>query len=262
MQSPIRVWLDGVGLHDIDPKLVVLDVAEPTPALNINTGANGKYDGGYIISNNREQKDIVVSFVILERHFDRRASIFDRVNEWAQGSVLRVGYRPGQALECVCTGFPALSSAWQYAETLQLTFTALGVPYWQQRERTAVNGGMAASVHELAIRVPGTAAQCRASVEVTNASGETLTSVKATCAETATMIQLSGLSIANGVRLEIGYDVHGYMYITDSNGASWYSKRTAASSDDILLNLRQGNTVKVETNVPVYCTVSAKGLYL
>lgn len=262
MQSVIRVWMDGQGLHDIDPKLVVLDVAENAPTLTINTGANGKYDGGYIISNNREQKDVVVQFVILARRFEERAAILDKVNAWAGGDLLRVSYRPGQALECVCTAFPALTSSWQYAEPMTITFSAFGVPYWQQRERTAVYGSVASTDQTLGIRVPGTAPQCRASIEVMNESGSALTSVKATCAETETEIELTGLNIAAGKTLEIGYDVHGYMFIKDSDGTSWYGKRTAQSSDDILLNARKGNSVRIQTNTPVSSIVSAKGLYV
>lgn len=261
MQSVVRVWIDGQGLHDIDPKIVVLDVAESTPALSISTGANGKYDGGYIIANNREQKDVTIQFAILERKFERRAELLDKVNAWAEGDLLRVSYRPGQALECVCTAFPAVNSAWQYAETLQITFTAYGIPYWQQRDRTAVRGD-ASTDQSLGIRVPGTVKQCRATIEATNTSGAALTSLKATCAETNTEIELTGLNIGSGKTLTIGYDVHGYMYIKDSDGTSWYGKRTAKSSDDVLLNTKQGNNVRIQANTPVTSIVSAKGLFL
>ena len=48
MKSRMQVYLNGKGLHEIDEKIVVLDVTYAAPRSNVSSQSNGYRDGSYV----------------------------------------------------------------------------------------------------------------------------------------------------------------------------------------------------------------------
>lgn len=260
--SRFRVWMNGKGLQDIDKSIYILDVQEDQPQVTIDTASNAKSDGMHILNQARESLPVTITFEVHEYSLERRARVIEAIQAWAQDGVLRVNYRPGQRLECVCTSLPSVGSTLQWTAPVTVTFTAFVIPYWEAEnvQRAGINTPTTSA--SCGIRPVGTAKQTPLWFTVRNAGSGTVNSINIVCATTNTQFQLRTLNLAPGADVKAGYDSLGYLYIKKSDGTSVLDKRTAASSDDILLNLQTGNTLNVQADNPATFEFSARGRWL
>lgn len=253
-----QVILNGVGLAELSDRIHVTDVKE-APKADIEASENAKYDGNYVTRQARSELEITIKLVIKEPDPARRAEIFDKIASWAQDGWLKTNYRPGKQLYVFSQGAPGLDPLREWAKEVTLAFTAYTVPYWQ----TVVPAAASISGGEATITPAGTRGmKTKLEARITNDGSGTMTGCKIACAGTDTFIELTGLSIASGGSVIIGYDDrNGLQEIKTDNGTSLMMKRTAASSDDVLLKQQESNTVTVTANTGVTAALTARGLY-
>lgn len=261
MRSRFSVWMNGQGLQDVDGSIYILDVEESEPSVNISTAENAKSDGMHILNTARESLQIAITAEVHEYSIERRAKVIERMQAWAQDGALRVNYRPGQRLECVCTSLPSVGSALRWTSPVSMAFTAFVVPYWLSEDLQWAQITTPTTYAETALRPTGTAKETPLWFTARNESGETLNTMTIACPDTNTKFLLGNLGIPPGGTVEAGYTNLGYLYIK-GNGASVMNRRTADSTDDVLLKQQYGNTIVAAADAPATFSFSARGRWL
>ena len=133
MTTRYRVWLDGQGLQDLDPCIIVSDIQELSPDMDVQTVSRVHGDGMRVIKRKRRTLTVAVRFYIDEYDTVRRKAIMQKVVGWAcRGGRLSINDRPDQYLQVETDPLPALTSAQQWLGEQIMTFTAYGAPYWQE----------------------------------------------------------------------------------------------------------------------------------
>lgn len=259
MKNWIQVSLDNQALQDIDPAIVVLDVVENDPAFTVASNVNAKYNGSMFFESYRTELSVTITVYIHERRMLRKSLIVQKIQQWAQnGGKLRVGHRRGQFLDCKLSRPVGAGSAWQWSEAVQIVFTAYAVPYWQDEQVTTAASTASAQTHSFSITPPGTADHCRMSFEATAVEAMTQLEVKNTL--NGSKIAFTGLSVPVGGIIKAEYK-DGFLGLFLGN-ESIMGKRTADSTDDIILQQRKSNTIEATANGAFTIICTAKGLYL
>lgn len=258
MVTRYAVYLDGQGLADIDPSIYVTDIAYAQPDLLLNT-ADKPTRAGQIVTRRNVQRSVVsISFEVHEYDTARRQDIIRRIQAWAmRGGMLTTGDRPGQRLRVVCTAPPAITSALRWTQRLQMTFSAFSQPYWEdvQETRTTITGKEGAKT----IYVAGVSPAAYVSAEVTNSSGQTISSLTLRAGDTH--FTFENLVFYSGMQLKVGYDDQMNLFIRLAS-ASRMQFRTPESSDDLLIPCGKRSEVSIVSDQPVTATFKARGLYL
>ena len=253
MMTRYRVWLDGLGLHDLDPCLIITDVCESAPRMQLKTAARAQGDGLVRTRRTRQSLSVTVRFLIREYDPMRRQGVMQKLHAWAQGHCLTFSHRPGQELLVTLDAFPTVTSALKWTEELSITFTAYALPYWRSVEPATLTTNASA-----AMMVEGTAPFAPADVTVTTGGSGTTTAITVQTGSHA--ITLQRLSLAPGATVVFSYDDQGVLHIT-SGGASLLSRRTADSADDLLMIPGQSNTVSCSGDQPLTATFAVKGVW-
>lgn len=252
MITRYSAWMDGAALHDIDPTIYVMDIAESAPTVNTLSAACGTGDGMRIISRRRQTIAVAVRVMVHEYDPAKRKAIFGKIAAWATGGkYLTIGDRPEQRLRVHCDTPPVTGSALRWTNTANITFTAYETPYWEDdtpttQSKTGANGSMTLSV-------PGNAGKTTVDVTMENTGTDTITDFA--IAVNDTQFVFSGLSVAAGETLKIAYDDDGILQLPAQN-------RTPESSDDLLAVCGTNNAVSYTANASVTVTVSARGRWL
>lgn len=256
MISRYTVWLNDVSLEEIDPSIYVADIGYSALSTNRKGTRLGSADGQYSgIKDYYDKNVITVSFLIREYNTARRQEIAQEAAVWAsQGGWLKTSDRVSQMIYVAPTRLPAVNSVMQWTGALTVEFTAFDYPFWvdeHPQQVTLANG------EEGAATVRGVrGAYVEAHIDAT----EALTSVTLTCGSTS--IALSSLTIAAEGSIDIKYaPEHHILQITDGGGASLLSKRTAASSDDLIAQ-PGSNTLAFEASGAADCTYYIRGVYV
>lgn len=253
MMTRYRVWLDGLGLHDLDPSLIITDVCESTPRMQVHTAARAQGDGLICTRRTRQSLSVTVRFLIREYDPARRQAVLQKLHAWVKGSCLTFSHRPGQELLVTLDAFPTVTSALKWTEELSITFTAYALPYWRSTEPTTLT-----TTSSAAMMVEGTAPL--APVDVTVTTGGTGTTSNLTVQAGGNSITLAGLSLVPGATVLFTHDEQGLLHIT-SGGASLLDRRTPASADDLLVTPGQSNPVACSANQPLTATFAVKGVW-
>lgn len=251
MTSRFAVWMDGQGLHDIDPAILVLDVTESAPETEVRTAAPVR----------RLSLTVTVTFLLRERSPVRRAAVMEQIAAWAGGSRLTVGYRPEQQLRCQCTALPAAGSALKWHAPLTVAFTAFACPYWESRQAAAA--WIAPETADgAAMLLPAGYADAPAEALVINQSGQTVNTLRLGCGDT--FLAFTNLGLASGERLLVTHDDHDRLQLTilGESNRSVMDKRTAQSHDELLALPRRSNRVAVTADAPVTVKFTARGRFL
>lgn len=250
-----NAWLDNQALRDVDPRILIQRIEDNVPQTDLQYGDNPGRSGQRLLMRRRVSRRISVAFAIRElRDLAARAALVDRVNGWARDGVLQISTRPTQQIRVVCAGRAAIANPWDYTEELKIDFDAVPSPYWEDRlpQRLALSGsGGQGSILNL-----GTA-DTEAAVTVTPTGGA-LTSFAITLGASA--FTLSGLNVAKGSALSIGYDSLGYLYIRAA-GASILQCRSASSSDDLIAAPGK-SAVSFTANTACSVVVEVRGKWL
>lgn len=223
----IEALMDGVALSSLGPYLIQ-GVSENAPELTVTFLDRPGGDGQWLSYRQRRNLQITLRVAIQEvRDLARRSHCAEQLAAWACGSVLQLSNHPDRRLHVVLIGLPSLGDARNYTQELQVVWTAVAPPYWEDTvpTRTSLSGTSATD----ALWVPGTA-ETPAGVTVTPESA--LTDLTVTAG--AHTIQLTELAVPAGTPLTFSRDGQDRLQIA-SGGVSLIRKRTAASADDLIL---------------------------
>lgn len=248
------VWLDQLSLAHSAPELLLLDVEEHQPVLDVQTFAPALGDGLHLGPLARQSLSVHVRFAVRARDPARRKAILQKLRTQAEHTRhLAVSDRPGQFLAVDTATLPASQSALKWAEDLTLIFTACRIPYWQQQAPTR-----AGSAHPV-LCPPGDAPACP--LDVTWQHQGSATAVTLTLITPLSRITLRQMSIAPGETLQL---THPEGILAARVGArDVLACRTPDSSDDLLLPCGVHSTVNISAgDIPHTFTLAARGRWL
>lgn len=259
VESRTRVYLNGVGLADIDPSIIIRDVSYQVPQIATRTVERARYHGSHVTRQRMDTSGVTVTFEIREYSPSFRQSVAERVTAWAMsGGVLTTDDRPGKRLHVVCTTPPAIESALKWTDALTLGFSAFDNPFWEDAHPSLlVLTGISNSGQMYG---PGSASDPFVEVDVKPASS-TMHSLTLT-AGSSTMTFLD-LTIPSGKTFSLYYDQSMILHaVRADTGAALLSKRSAASADDLMITRGVFSTVSYTADVSVSATFKTRGLYL
>lgn len=247
--------INGHGLQDIDPKIFITDIQESAPKIKATTANNAFYDGLHLTRMHRQSLALNVTFCVREYDTARRKAVAEKACEWARDGWLTINDRPNQRLYVVCDKLPVVTSSLKWTDDLTIGFTAYALPYWQEQypitsTYTGENGSVNVS--------PSGNRDCFLEAYIT-ADGGTVNTL--TIETNEQKFAFSGLGLAKGQKLSIGYDDEHHLQYMRIGNMSVLSKRTASSSDDLMLYPRKQNTVSITADATVIATVKARGLW-
>lgn len=246
--------LNGQGLQDIDPTIIVTDIQESAPMPAFSTAAHVRRDGTRILRMQRQSLSVRITFEIHEYDPARRKTVAVRACDWAREGFLTIGDRPGQRLYAVCDSLPVIPSALRWTDRLTVGFTAFVLPYWQDASPAqAAFHGTAGT----AVLTPGGTAPCLLEAEI-EAEGP----VNAmTVAVNGGTFHFTGLKMQTGEKLEIGYENQTQRQFMRIGGRSALACRTADSADDLMLLPGARNEIAVTADGPMNAMFFGRGLY-
>ena len=258
MLPPFACSLDGVSLADLDPAVVLTDIDEQEPAQAVIVRPSALTGISRTAGVIRQALTVTIRFRAQQRDPAARAALLDRIAAWAQGRVLRVGYRPERCLEVCCEGLPGLRSAVDWTQELSLRFTARDCPYWQSEAPTAVT--LSAAAGTALLQPPGTAPRTPLLWRITPAGSGTVTSVSV-AVNGASMSLADSALLQPGQVLRCGLGAAGFPYVT-RDGSSVLRLCADASADMLFAVPGRDNEITLLADRPVEARFSARGLWL
>lgn len=254
MITRYRAWMDGIALDEIDEHIIIRDISESAPVLDINTAARPGTDGMQLLGITRTMLTVAITLEIHDRRTDRRQATADRVNAWCRGKVLTVSTRPGKRLSVVCTGYPAVSSALRWTDALTIMLTAYEVPYWEDAEAmTETAEGQASDERTLTV---GGTADTVLEVDIRRTGATTLNPVRIKAG--ASLLELVDVGLKEGETLHISHDEAGRLTLTidgvEDAPRSVYNCLTPESSDDLVISPGPADVQYTSGTLPVRIT--------
>ena len=255
MISRYEVALNGISLSSLHKDILILDIAysPAVPKDDMFTVANRH--GSRVYERYFDKSQVTVTFEIHAYDTSERQKICAQIVNWAKnGGTLQTSDRDGQFLQCVCSAFPAVTSAKKWTDSLSIVFMAYTVPFWQNviPERLELSGTLSGAYWY----VPGNIAQSAVEVEIY----PTDTLVYASLAIDDKIMGFNNLSITSGHSLHITYDNNMIQSIKDDAGTSLLHTRSGV--DDLLAPCGAKSYVSFSTNVSSNLVFKTKGLWL
>ena len=253
MTSRYSATLNNTTLASLDSSILVLDIREPKREIKDIVSQIAKRHGARWYERQYGMVSVTILFEIHKYSIADRREVCEKVKKWARnGGVLETNDRSGQYLQCVCTEFPAVSSAKNWTEPLSMTFTGYSIPFWQ--DKTATTKTLTGTSGSDTLSVDGSVDGALVEAEIT--AGASVTSVALTV--NGKTLTLSNLSLENGQIVKIKYDTNGVQSIKVGS-TSLLNKRTGA--DDLLAKCGS-NTLAFESSAAVTVVFSIKGWWL
>lgn len=250
MRTRYTAYMNGKGLQDIDPTIVITDIREKAPSMRNITSEKGWGHGSRYVDGFRESLAVGIRFMIREYDVNKRRDICSRIRAWAQEGYLTDSEHQGQRLYVVCTAFPNVDSAMKWTTELDLTLTAYDVPFWENE--TPSKASTSGTSGTLALALTGST---DAPLNFLVTASENITDF--TVSVNGGSMSFSGLSTK---RLEITHDSRGILSVK-AGDASALSKRTSTSSDDLQAHYGS-NTISYTCNTSCTVVATARGRYL
>lgn len=258
LPSRNRVWLNGVGLADIDPSIHIHDVSYGAPGISTQTVTHARHHGARVTRQRMDSSTVTVSIMVREYDQQERQEVMNRIAAWAMtGGVLTTDDRPGKRLHVVCTTAPSIESSLRWTQQQDIVFTAFDNPFWEDvTPKSAVLTGTSASGN---LYGAGSAADPFVTARI--APSQTLTTLTLNAGDTS--FYLRDLSIQPGAPLVIDYDETQTLRIyREGYTQSYLSARLATSSDDLIIPRGKFSTVSFSANTSCTVTFYVRGLYL
>lgn len=236
MRTKCLVYMDGVGLHEVSPDVVIQSIDENAPVMQHTTLNKGTHIGQWVTAEARSYLEVDVTFALRNvRDVPRRAQVLGRINDWAAGGgILSVNYRPGRRLRVVCETLPAAGDVRGWTNEYTLALRAYDVPYWED-DTEAVYTATASAKTDVLVR-RGTA-RTPISFAARNAGTAAVQTLSVALGDQK--IAFSGLGLAVGETLALNCGEDGFQRIrilgTDGGTRDAYACRTSESSDELLL---------------------------
>ena len=254
MLQRFDAYLNGVSFSQLDPAIILRDIAELPPKEDVQQAPRGMRPGTRITSRVRRSLSVQITFNVREYGIAARSRVLDKIASWAgNGGWLTINSRPGQRLYVTPDTPPSMGSSLKWTADMEMTLTAYECPYWEQQWPTVATITAYGKITPLG-SYPKAYVEC----DVTNAGTDTLTTVTITCANTS--ITLEGLTVPVGEHVVISYTEKGLQQITAA-GTSALPNRTAESSDDLIAAARTANLITVLADQDVSATFKVRGRY-
>lgn len=261
MKTKANFILNGVPMYAVDDRIVVDAVTENAPQWTVTAMDTGAKVGQHVAGTARQSRSIDVTFKIHERDQTARMEVLNKVITWAaNGGEAELDYRPGQVCRVLCAQLPAFGSARDWTAPMTVSFVAYWPPYWTERDADSASAASATGTSgSMTLNLRGNA-DAPAWIAAKN-TGNTTVNVLAIAAN-GYNIWFGSLGLAVNETARVEYN-DGFQSITivGADGVtvrSAMAKRTAASSDDIML--RPGaNGILVGSDGTVAWTVKAFG---
>lgn len=251
----LNAWINDAALREVDPRLNIADIHEQPADTTLEWGSAPGVSGQRLLHRTRQGKRVRIEFDIREL-FDltARAAIVTAANAWAADGVLKVSYRPRQALNVVLAEAASIEDARDVTAGFAITFQAGADPYWRDEDATVYSYSGSSASGEI-ITVPG---QAPVSPEITVTPSATLNTLSITIG--GYTMAFASLNVAANTALTIAHDERGFLAVK-AGATSVLNKRTAASVDDFLLKPgRRGLSYTADANCAV--DVRFRGRYL
>lgn len=233
MNGRFEVWLDNQPLTAAVPEIVITDIRDSTPEIDLQTYARARGNGLLVGQRTRQSLSVTVSFYLPIYDTEQRKRAMQDVVTWAKaGGSLSTSDRPDQRLRVQMVEPPVLSSAMRWLQECSITFTAYAFPFWENVTPETVTVASGGSVSHY---IPGNADFAPVDA-VIQATGSTVTITAGN-----TFITFEGVS-AGTISLSHGEDS---ILRVESGGVSILSKRTPESFDDLLAVPGENNAFTV-----------------
>ena len=224
-----RVALGGFQLDEIHERIVIRSVDPGTTDENVQTVSRMGGVGQRVTGAHWEKLEATVEFGIdiPKRDLAGRREVFEAVKSWAmRRGWLTTNEMPGRRMFVDKVILPSGGDLWNWTESMEITFRALNVPFWQDEtpgiavENLITNG-------DISIDVSGNVTGVL-DAEFTNRSGQTINRLSITAG--GNTISFTNLALGGTDTLAISHGTDGLLRIT-AGGVSVLDKRTGA--DDL-----------------------------
>ncbi len=252
--EPLWAALNSQSLMALDERIYLVDIEEKFKT-TLDTQTRAGY--GRMISSNYGPDNVSITLIIMVKESDRneRGRLISIINGWATFGWLTLSTRTGQRIYAHCTK-KADYAAFEWSETVELTFTAYNVAFWQDIVPQQV---ISASVTDGSAEIwPMGQMPCYLEADVLNSGSGTVNLVQ--IAANGKMLRFENLGLAPGKTLKIYYDDMHFLR-AEIDGVGKLSCRVANSDDDVRLKPRERNQVNLYANSAIKATIYARGLY-
>lgn len=139
MISRYEAWFNDVPLSSVDPDILLLDISYDPVQITDETFTTAKRHGARVHRRYVGESSCTVSFQIRKYSIVERQEVCAAIARWAKGyGVLKTNDRPGQRFRCVVRTYPNIASALRWLDTVQITFVAYALPFWEEEEPTTL----------------------------------------------------------------------------------------------------------------------------
>lgn len=253
--------INNLGLREVDAHIINVRAIEPEAQVDMSYTARPTRPGQTLLKRLRRSKKIQIQFMIRELYdLAARNAILDAVNTWAQDGVLQISTRPNQMAQVIVSKYASAADIRNYTDAYTVEFEACSVPYWQDATPATLElsgdnvsgeihaGGNVETVLDAVITPTGGTLNEITIVTLDDYMGNRLS-----------LMTLTGLGLEAETPIVISHDARGILHI-EADGESILGKRTAASSDELIV--RPVKTVIVYTSTTaVDATFTARGWY-
>lgn len=247
MISRYEAYMDGKALSSLDPSIYVLDIQYGDVQQSVSTRAVAGRAGARVIKKRFERSSVTIIFEIHEYDTVKRQSVCNKVQKWADGSILSASDRPGQQLRCVCESYPKVNAK-GWTEPVSMTFSGYNPPYWENENETIIKTTSSKKVY-----IPGNAPETLVSAVVTANS-----SISALTITTGVKSFVLTVSAVQNDKIYIGYDENNILYIK-KNTTSILGNRTG--DDDLTVPCGEFSTFSVSADASVSAEFRVRGCW-
>lgn len=258
-----NAYINNLGLREVDAHIINVRAIEPEAQVDMSYAARPTRPGQVLLRRQRRSKKIQIQFMIRELYdLAARNAILDAVNTWAQDGVLQISTRPNQMAQVIVTKYASAADIRNYTDAYTVELEACGVPYWQDATPATLelSGGLSGVYGD--IHAGGNMDTVLDAV-ITPTGGTlqeiTIVTVADYGLSHTSMFVLSGLDVPQGTPIIISHDARGILHI-ESGGVSLMGKRTAASTDELIVH-PVSMVIGYTSTTAVDVTFTARGWY-
>lgn len=251
-RSHYSVMLDDMPLQNTNSIIVITDVTENAPQLDVQTAMHPAGPGEICMRQERRSISVTIKLRIISSDYLFRKRIWREVNAWAmRGGWLRITDRPHQRLRVRLSTPLALPSTLKWTNELSMTFTSVGYPYWENEDTVTATAPSATS-GSVSVFVASDIAPLLEATAV-NKGSKPLTRLRIDTG--GRFIALEGMNIPAGESVRLYYDDDHIFQLPIEH-------RTEDSFDELPLTLGRSSDVSFTADQPVSIKFSARGYYL
>ena len=255
MTTRYEAYMDGTSLSSLDNSIVILDISHRKPEIEVSAVSLAEMPGSKILRRVVRGASVSISFMIRKYSISDRQEVCDKVVAWANGSLLKTNDRDGKRLKVICETYPEISSAMRWTDPVNMIFTAVERPFWEDDAQTTLT--LTGTDTQGNMSVPGSAGE--ALVEATVTANAAVTGI--TLVAGSTEIELEDISMSQNDVVTIDYDANGHQRIRKGN-TSILDSRTKESSDDLLAACGKVVGFAAEADSSVTVVFKVRGCWL